>query len=61
MNIKDSAISQLELCLRTELRRPVHHVRPRKKRLQRAGWWFREMHRVVDQTIDWPVLPGTRA
>jgi hypothetical protein len=61
MNETKKATDQMELCLRHEPRRPVRRIRPRQQRLARAAWWFREMHRVVDQSVDWPALPGTRA
>jgi hypothetical protein len=30
-----------------------------ERRLKRAEWWFRQMHRVVHEALDWrPVAPA---
>lgn len=55
MNIKQARQPQLELVLPSQ-------PQPRRRRQisvrrQRATWWFREMHRVVDEAIDWAGQP----
>jgi hypothetical protein len=30
----------------------------RQRRAQRAQWWFQQMRRVVDRTLDWQAPPA---
>ncbi len=32
----------------------------RQTRVERARWWFRRMHEVVEQAVDWNVPPPPR-
>ena len=36
-----------------------HVLRPRS-RMSRAAWWFRRMHQVVNQALDWTPTPPRR-
>lgn len=31
-----------------------------ERRLSRAQWWFRQMHRVVNEALDWRTVPPAR-
>lgn len=32
-----------------------------ERRLKRAAWWFAQMHRVVNEALDWRTAPPARA
>jgi hypothetical protein len=32
----------------------------RRRRLNRANWWFERMRQIVDRACDWPPAPETR-
>ena len=61
MKLEQQPVSQIELTLVTEAR-PHRQtpVRPYQRRRQQALWWFREMHRVVDDAIGWSTQPSAR-
>jgi hypothetical protein len=51
--------TQIEMTFdRTAAFRPV--IRRRPGRLERARWWFRRMHAVVDLAGDWRTVPPGR-
>jgi len=50
--------NQMELNIVT---RANFRNRRSKKPTRRAGWWFRQMRRVVDSAIDWTPRPMPRA
>lgn len=31
-----------------------------ERRLRRAAWWFQQMHRVVNEALDWGTSPPAR-
>ncbi|HAV61196.1 MAG TPA: hypothetical protein DCY13_02385 [Verrucomicrobiales bacterium] len=57
MKMNQSASPQLEFALKGKSL-PRRRKRPSQRR-QRAFWWFREMHRVVDEAIDRVADPAT--
>ncbi|HXJ58248.1 MAG TPA: hypothetical protein VNU68_16455 [Verrucomicrobiae bacterium] len=48
---------QLEIILSTRGRRG-RPVPSRFRRVTRARWWFSQMHRVVDQAMEWTPAPS---
>jgi len=39
---------------------PRRQSRRRQTRLERARWWFRRMHEVVERAADWRPAPPAR-
>jgi hypothetical protein len=35
-------------------------IAQRQRRLSRAQWWFKQMHRVVDLAMEWKPAPPAR-
>jgi hypothetical protein len=35
-------------------RQPTRPLSPRERRVDRARWWFQQMHQAVDRAMDWP-------
>ena len=48
-NMKSTAIEQLELGMRNQIRNGYRNVRNDRRR--RASWWFTQMRRVVDLAL----------
>ena len=48
-NMKNTAIEQLELGMRNQIRNGYRNVRNERRR--RASWWFTQMRRVVDLAL----------
>ena len=48
-NMKSTAIEQLELGMRNQIRNGYRNVRNERRR--RASWWFTQMRRVVDLAL----------
>ena len=48
-NMKSTAIEQLELGMRNQIRNDYRNVRHERRR--RASWWFAQMRRVVDLAL----------
>ena len=48
-NMKNTAIEQLELGMRNQIRNGYRNVRHERRR--RASWWFTQMRRVVDLAL----------
>jgi hypothetical protein len=59
MNVNHANRNQLELSFETPAFRTGPR-RPRDRRLARAGWWFEQMHAVVDRALDWSPAPPAR-
>ncbi len=51
--------NQLEITFGSHLA-AGQQFRPRQTRLERGRWWFRRMHEVVEQAVDWQDAPGAR-
>ena len=49
---------QLEIALPAKPCRRSRNVRPAQP--SRARWWFHQMHRVVDEAIEWTATPPAR-
>lgn len=61
MKIENQCRGQLELTLASQpqpVRRRPFQRKPGRR--DRARWWFREMHRVVDDAMDWAGAPLAR-
>jgi hypothetical protein len=52
------AAPQLELCLAGSF--PCQSPSARRRRLNRANWWFQRMRQLVDRACDWQPAPEPR-
>ncbi len=55
-----NAVSQEQMELSLEAKPVVTPTLRRAKRFSKARWWFAQMHRVVDQALDWRSAPPGR-
>ena len=37
-----------------------NYITPRRRRLNRAQWWFQRMRQIVDRAVDWQPTPPPR-